>query len=126
MVAVLTRGEGPAEDALAQLAADLATLQRWRPGPQTLSAAIASLQRRDEGEDDRPLVANGAESEVVIRRYLAAHAFASWMAYQTTGVAAVLASLRVALSALRDHNSRLPLKEAIRETDLQLVHLHGR
>jgi hypothetical protein len=70
-------------------------------------------------------VSPGIEDRV-IRRYLAARAFASWMAYQGGGVAAVLRSLRFALSLLRDRRTHLPLREAIRQTDLQILHLMPR
>jgi hypothetical protein len=69
----------------------------------------------------------------VIRRYLATRAFASWMAYQGSGVDAVLKSLELTLLVLRheiDRHQRAMdaelsasgLKECIRSTDLLLVH----
>jgi hypothetical protein len=63
---------------------------------------------------------------VVIRRYLAARAFASWLAYEGGGMIAVLRSLRLFLSTVREFASRMPLKEAIRETDRRLLHLTPR
>jgi hypothetical protein len=62
----------------------------------------------------------------VIRRYLAARAFASWMAYEGGGVAAVLRSLRFALSVLSGRAAHLPLREAIRQTDLLIIHIMPR
>jgi hypothetical protein len=68
---------------------------------------------------------------VVVRRYLAARAFASWMAYQGNGVSAVIRSLELTLSVLRQQIARIgaeraptrdALKAAIRQTDLLLVH----
>jgi len=48
------------------------------------------------------------------------------MAYQGGGMAAVLGSLRVALAVLEEESARLPLKEAIRQADLRLLHLMPR
>ena len=68
-----------------------------------------------------------------IGRYLAARAFASWMAYQGHGVRAHAASLRATLGILLvqmhacapggDGPARHAVLEAIRRTDLLLVHL---
>jgi hypothetical protein len=64
--------------------------------------------------------------DVVIRRYLAARAFASWMAYEAGGVAAVLRSLWLVLSVLRERRVHLPLQQAIAQTDLHILHLMPR
>jgi hypothetical protein len=61
--------------------------------------------------------------DLTIRRYLAARAFGSWMAYQAGGIAAVLRHLRFALALLRARLPELSLQEAIRQTDLQILHL---
>ena len=73
--------------------------------------------------------------EPVIARYLAAKAFASWAAYQhDDGTAAVLRSVETARAVLQVEAARqcaradrmldAPLlKEAIRQSDLRLVHL---
>lgn len=72
--------------------------------------------------------------EPVITRYLAAKAFASWAAYlQDEGIAAVLQSVETARAVLHVEAARqcaradrildAPLlKEAIRQSDLRLVH----
>ena len=113
--------ERSADEVLTQLEADLAVLQRWRPG----GAPLVDLVRRLE---ERPLAsaAQGDDAAPIARRYLAARAFASWMPYQGGGVAAGLGSLRFALKVLGDHCARLPLKDAIRQTDLRIVHLLSR
>jgi hypothetical protein len=120
MVAVLTRHHGPAEEALTQLRADLAIVQRWRPGQRTLGREIAALDSGARNGVD--LSASTRDTETVVRRFLAAHAFANWMAYQAGGVAAVLDSLTTVLAILRQLQNRLPLKEAIRQTDLRMRH----
>ena len=74
---------------------------------------------------------------VIINRFLAAHAFASWAAYQGRGLDAMIRGLRKALAVLRSEVLRAlerspgtlsdaTLKEAIRQSDLLLVHLADR
>jgi hypothetical protein len=108
-----------AETALDLLECDLATLQRWRPGATSLPTAVDALATT------RPPLASPPRfdpDDAVVRRYLAARAFASPAAYGIHGVSGVLHSLRKALSLLRELQHTLPLKEAIRQTDLQLLH----
>jgi hypothetical protein len=135
MVRVLGADDGRTpEAAVAQLAADLATLQRWRPRGSSLAAEAARLAGEQEAAvavlSDRPQSGARTREEMeanrVIRRYLAARAFASWMAYQGGGLSAIVASLRFALKVLREEMTRRPLRGAIRETDLQILHLTPR
>jgi hypothetical protein len=74
---------------------------------------------------------------LVINRFLAAHAFASWAAYQGRGLDAMIRELRTVLAVLRYEVLRAceqsqgtltdaTLKEAIRQSDLLLVHLAER
>jgi hypothetical protein len=124
MVRVLTEDDGRTpEDALAILETDLASVQLWRPGSLSLTDEIAQLSIGHS-----PVGPGGSRGpdDLVICRYLAARAFASWMAYQGGGIAAVLRSLRFVLSVLRAQPAHLPLKEAIRQTDLQVLHLMPR
>jgi hypothetical protein len=70
---------------------------------------------------------------VVINRFLAAHAFASWAAYRGRGLDSMIRTLRAALAVLRDEVLRVCecstepltddiLKTGIRQADLLLVH----
>ena len=70
----------------------------------------------------------------ITNRFLAAHAFASWMAYQGGDVVSGIRRLRLALAVLRAETTRAcdvrraalseaSLQEAIRQTDLLLKHL---
>jgi hypothetical protein len=132
MVRVLTRDDGRSpEDALSDLARDLSTVQRWRPGSTSLVEEIADLWEPLPVSTSVPAAV--VPAEVVIRRYLAARAFASWMAYQGNGPRAMVGSLFLTLDVLRQHvarragggdrePSREQLKEAIRQTDLMLIH----
>jgi len=73
----------------------------------------------------------------VLNRFLAAHAFAAWMAYQGNGLLAMMQHLCTALAVLRieairvcsadgEPLTRARLKHAIRQTDLLLMHLADR
>jgi Fe-S-cluster containining protein len=77
-----------------------------------------------------PVVTNGHDNRA-IRRYLAARLFGNWIAYSGQGLRTVVESLRVHLAVLRMQlvahacgavSSRSNLIEAIRATDLLLVH----
>jgi hypothetical protein len=149
MVRVLTADDGRTpEDALSVLEGDLALVQRWRPGGASLAYEISRLWKLDtaspgltagpgmnmphlagsgflSAEALAKAVSSGIEDRV-IRRYLAARAFASWMAYEGGGVASVLQSLRFALSVLSGRRAHLPLREAIRQTDLLIIHIMPR
>ncbi|HXG86980.1 MAG TPA: hypothetical protein VNJ02_01485 [Vicinamibacterales bacterium] len=73
----------------------------------------------------------------VINRFLAAHAFASWAAYQGHGLRSTVAKLHTTLAVLRAElirgaghrasaSPRGALMHAIRQTDLLLIHLTER
>lgn len=135
MVTVLTRSDGRTpEEALATLEQDAELLREWRPGGPSLTEAVARLASSETPTPFRP--SHPGTEAMVIRRFLAARAFASWYAYQGNGLAAVLGSLRLSLSVLRTRLAQLapglggatnrPLKEAIRQTDLELLHLADR
>lgn len=130
VVGALTRDDDRLpEQTLGELWRDLAIVQRWRPGPTSLTDWIARLSPNTHP----PRLAKGHQAHRVIRRYLAARAFASWLPYQGNGIAAGLGGLALALSELRDRIARVSargcrglsdegLKDAIRATDLRLVH----
>jgi hypothetical protein len=77
-----------------------------------------------------------AEYQPAISRFLAAHAFAAWMAYQGRGLPSLIRRLRTALAVLRVEAARVStidapftrssLKHSIRQTDLLLIHLVDR
>lgn len=127
MVRVLTCDDGfSPEAAVARIKSHASELQRWRPGNGTLAEKVATLGAAPyAGNENRPDPFFG-----VIRRFLAAHAFASWMAYQGNGVEAVVGALELTLDTLRGElaadggatPTRRQLKRAIAETDRRLVH----
>ncbi len=147
--------QGRLVDAVAQLTIDT-RLQAHGTGPtaqaceggvrdiyarlnrSAVTHAMPSELRRlaDHGVSSRQTdryVVRWDEWEPVLCRYLAARAFASWMAYQGRGLRTVIASLYVALDLVHAEAcaraaeagralDRSMLKEAIRQTDLQFAH----
>jgi hypothetical protein len=125
--------EGPAEidwslehDLFAKATRALPASHSWPEYPKDVAAAWTTHARR--GWD---------EQRAAVGRFLAAHAFASWVAYQGDGVYAIVRRLHVALAVLRAEVLRAcgadgrsldgPLLiDAIRRTDLLLVHLADR
>lgn len=88
---------------------------------------------RDAARLWTPIAAAWSEHATVINRFLAAHSFASWMAYQGNGLLPLTRRLHLALAVLRAEVMRVcaeegsvlttaQLKQAIRQTDLLLVH----
>ena len=91
------------------------------PGPGT-----AAAEARSDGD--------GGDRAAPVRRWLAAKAFASWLALQGEGLRTTVLGLRLALAVLRAEAARgseesvapgesAGLREAIRRADLLLVHL---
>jgi hypothetical protein len=107
-----------------QLAADCV------PDGALLPPSPASLREADE----QWLAPVWPALALPIRRWLAAKAFASWLALQGEGLRTTVAFLRVALGVLRAEAARggseagrsldaALLREAIRRADLLLLHL---
>lgn len=95
-------GRAP-EQSLDLIEQDLQTLMRWKPGwpseRRLFDTARASLAAThcwpgvpDTVEDvwQAQVAAGWGDYHVVIARFVAAHAFASWMAYQGNGLSSVI------------------------------------
>ncbi|MGE0040595.1 MAG: hypothetical protein AB7H88_15540 [Vicinamibacterales bacterium] len=89
----------------------------------------------DADEAWRELAASLPGASAVAGRYLAARAFASWVAYQGRGLQAVVRSLDAAFAVFRVEVARQraaglaprdALREALRQSDLLLVHYADR
>jgi hypothetical protein len=125
------------EQVLDTLARDVEVLRQWRPQPrgQSLADAIAGLPA--------PIARAVAPMhdwygfEEPVKRYLAAHAFANWSAYQARGLRSWLRSVVAALETLsRECDAscaaaarsldRELLLEALRAADLWLRHQASR
>ena len=97
-------------------------------------ALLAAAPERLGEADERWVAAAWPSLARPTRRWLAAKAFASWMALQGEGLRTTVAFLRVALGVLRSEAARgcaetgrsldaEQLREAFRQADLLLVHL---
>jgi hypothetical protein len=58
----------------------------------------------------------------VVKRYLAARLFGSWVPYRVDRLSALVEHLQQTLLVLNEEASRADLLEAIRATDLRMVH----
>jgi Fe-S-cluster containining protein len=101
----------------------------WRPGREPLTGAVrdAFAQSRATVTRDGDRWGNCGRT---VNAFLAAHAFASWAAYEPDGLRAIPAAVAEALAILRRHLKGHELTEetltdAIRATDLQLRHAEG-
>ena len=102
------------------------TAQAWTPGPASLAASIDAAfvrARRDGdglGETDAPL-------QRPLKAFLAAHAFASWDAYGTGGLDAVVRAIDRALELTGDRfDDAQSFVDAVRRADLRLRHTSDR
>ncbi len=143
------------EQVIAALAQDVEALRTWRPGGASLAEVIAGshlLHEEDQhdtgcredamrhpvscltlGWHQEGLTRGWNGFDRVVKRYLAAHAFASWCAYQGRGLRTFVRSLEAALALLRTEcqarsaDAGRPLDrdlliEAIRASDWWLRH----
>jgi Fe-S-cluster containining protein len=133
--AAITTLNDPALEARAAvrvIEAATAVATRWRPGGESLSAwiemAFANARTAPAAHRDD---AAFAPFEQAAKRFVAAHAFASWSAYQDGGLPAVARSVRSALERLhslivraRTDGDRLEVAfiAAVRQADFQLRH----
>ena len=121
---------------------------RYAPfwGPDAFRYAVAtippgldgpSLPRDLEKNDAQFVAGNWNAFAPVVLRYVAAHAFASWTAYQSRGIRTQIAELFMAAAILRVECARAcqarqsaldrrALLDAVRASDLLLVHLADR
>ncbi|HET7697355.1 MAG TPA: hypothetical protein VFK57_16695 [Vicinamibacterales bacterium] len=118
-IAILTHDGVPARGALDALDRATGRIAAWRPGgdttlEETIQDAIASAA---------PPVSSLPGFEPAVKRWLAARAFGSWIAYQGDGLRTIVRYLRAChhtfeIEVARDHD---PLA-AIRRADQLIVH----
>jgi Fe-S-cluster containining protein len=122
-VAFLGRSDLGPESALAHLRNLAQRIEEWRPGGDSLRAhiehAFRSLDECAGSGAERS--AWGAQGRVV-SRYLAARLFASWVPYRADRLTALVDDLQRTVAILKEEASRAALLEAIRATDLRVVH----
>lgn len=141
------------ETALGRLAADAERLRAWTahdgafddrldlvienaaretppapPDDMLIAEVRAAIPDALRPPDREPHAVDWGPFALAVRRYLAARAFASWASVQGPGLRTTVRALQAALAVLRAEVGpavleRSTLTEAIRRTDLRLVHL---
>ena len=117
-VALLTRDHVVPDAAVTALAVASQRIADWTPGTSTL------LRRVDEAFGAAaPPMAPLADHDPAIKRWLAARIFGAWSAYQTDGLVASVARLRLAFTIF---TTELAVDgdalEAVRRSDLRILH----
>lgn len=116
-IALLTRGDRAAADAVAVLEDTTARIARWSPGAAPLLDAV------DRAFADAGPATRTAAGDRAINRWLAARLFANWIAYQRDGLTAIVRYLGACLDTfnaeIAKDGDRL---QAIRRSDLAILH----
>jgi Fe-S-cluster containining protein len=122
-LAVLDDRRCSARQALAIIGDATAAVREWRPGRETLAMRVARAFEQSRSILDAPRDDPQSPFEHSTKAFLAAHLFASWAAYQSTGLTAVVESLESALALLGNQvGDEQSFVEAVRATDLRLRH----
>ncbi len=131
----LAAAEGGAEAALARVAAMTREITSWTPAAGSLESWVeACAGRSARSSFAEPPAFDWGGHQQAVGRYLAAKAFANWVAYQGDGLEAVLASVEHALVVLREEAAaaraaasralgRPLLIEAFRRADFRIMHV---
>ncbi len=117
------------ERAVEALTSATAVTCSWRPGSESMANAVQRAFAQS-----RPAVSNGGRwghFARTVNAFLAAHAFASWAAYEADGLPAIPVAVAEALAILTREVQDQELTEqsltsAIRATDLRLRHAGSR
>jgi Fe-S-cluster containining protein len=118
------------EQAVSVLLAATNRISEWKPGTESLSSSVRCEFMAGVEEMRRPAGRWGVHSRPV-KAFLAAHAFASWAAYEPEGIRSVAGAVESALrrltEAIDERNTLLTkdsLTEALRSTDFEIRHQH--
>jgi Fe-S-cluster containining protein len=117
------RGLHP-ELALKRLRRIAARIEEWSPGRGTLRAHVCrafEIVAHPVSPADEPDTWLHGWARVV-NRYLAARLFASWVPYRSDRLSALVDDLESTLALLKENASGVEILEAIRQTDLRVVH----
>ena len=122
-IRVLTARGCTPEAALARLEAITDALARWSPGDAPLIDRVRDLFRDAGAGHDMGAPHEHVRECRAVQRWLAAHLFGNWIAYQGRGLRTVVRYVRACLDVLtvelaRDGNAL----EAIRRSDYLIVH----
>ena len=132
-VATLNDRRLPPAEAVTAISAATAAASKWRPGSGDLSATIedAFADARRAAVGNRPV----SRLEHAVKSFLAAHAFASWAAYQQGGLVRRSRGGSDRAASSSSGRSRRPRRDgnagaddtfitAVRQTDFLLRHAH--
>lgn len=136
VISVLARASTP-ESAVVTISRHADRLRQWRPGGGPLADAVAALDVVIAGDIAGAADSRWGEYGLVVNRFLAAHAFANWTAYQGRGLRTWVRGIEAALEVLKaecaKHGGDAPrpvdrelLTESLRNADLFLRHLADR
>jgi hypothetical protein len=129
-IATLDDRRYDAREALQIIAAATDDIRAWRPGDTTLAARVAEAFHRARTAADPPS-AVAPPVDRAVKRFLAAHLFASWSAYQDGGLAGVVRAVDYAhATVIREllerrslgEGGRAPFLAAVRAADFHLRH----
>ena len=120
-IEVLNRQDLRPEDALDVIARATRDVCGWRPGTATMSEQVGSSFAAHADRGPSPGLLHVSDRPA--RGFVAAHLFANWVAYQGTGLEAVVEYLRDALALLRREAVACgSFVEGARAADLRLRH----
>jgi Fe-S-cluster containining protein len=122
-LAVLDDRGYTARQALDIIGEATADVREWRPGRDALATRVARAFERSRTILDAPHHDPQAPFEYPTKAFLAAHLFASWAAYQGTGLTAVVQSVESALALVGNSiGDEQAFVNAVRAADLRLRH----
>lgn len=127
-IRVLTARGCTPEASLARLEHLTDELVRWSPRDGDLVDRVRAVfqfagERRVRNAGPRTCPADGAAESRVVQRWLAAHLFGNWIAYQGRGLRTIVRYVRACLDVFRIELARDgSALEAIRRSDYLIVH----
>lgn len=119
-IRVLSGADDTPETAVARLEAITDELARWTPGSGDLIDAVRAAFAAPRGRSHQPPPTRESRA---VQRWLAAHLFGNWIAYQGRGLRTIVRYVRACLDVYvvelaRDGNAL----EAIRRSDFLIIH----
>jgi Fe-S-cluster containining protein len=120
-IGALTMPDADPRDAVARVEAVTAEIATWSPGEIPLLDAVRAATRTVRAAAQKGTTASGYP--LFLQRWLAAHLFGNWIAYQGCGIRTIVRYLRACLDVFTIELARDgdPL-EAIRRSDFLIVH----
>lgn len=121
-IGVMNERRYSARAALAIVSESTQDVLAWRPGGESLAAAVKRAFARAATNSQRGEGSGPPVLEHAIKAFFASHLFGSWAAYQRGGLAAVVEELETAASLVEGARNPESFVEAVRAADLRLRH----